>query len=461
MQLSRLSLALLVGSTLTGPLLAQTVVYEDSFSTLSNAPLGIDDVEITPDGRYAVARDNTMNTSMRIYDLLSPGTPVVITTQGGTFSGACQDGVAVTNERAIVIGSRVVIVDLTQPGFPIMLDELIGTDPRDVVITPDGSKAVVRGGDGATGGTYVYDLASATEIASHAGDIGLYGGIYDYSVDTVVASNRHAVSLSYVGPASAPTTRVAIWDLQPAMGGAPVVVFETVPGTDLDGAPHDLVISPDGLHAAVRSVHEVARLDLAIGLEGIQWAKRLWQDPGPFGGSALDSIEMSNDSIISISRVNSAAADMQVDLFDAAGNQSYSLRTGDPHDVVITPDGTRAVVRTNLNIQLWSLVGLPATDGTFLVPLDQKVFAGPFTGLGGGLDSIELTNSRLVAMSTQSLTQTKVRLYDITNGFDKLLNFSLDFHPNWTPLHFGLNARAQSTYYLMTTYQDQKSSLEQ
>ncbi|MFT7678086.1 MAG: hypothetical protein ACI8QC_002072 [Planctomycetota bacterium] len=426
MHASSLSLTLLVGSALAGPLLAQHVVYEDLPSSGPQSPLGIDDVEITPDGRYAVARDNTINSSTRIYDLLNPGTPVVLTTSSGFTSGACQDGVAVTNERAIIIGSRVLIVDLTQPGFPILLDAPIGIDPRDVVITPDGTKAVVRGGDGLTGGTYVFDLASATQLAHQPGDIGLYGGVYDYSLDTVVADNFHAVSLSYVGPPNAPTTRVTIWSLQPPAGGPPVVVFETVPGTDLDGAPHDLALAPDCLHAAVRSVHEVARLDLALGAEGIQWSKRLWQDPGPFGGSALDSIDMTDSVVISISRVNSAAAGMQVDLFDAAGNQSYSLQNGDPHDLAITPDGTRAVVRTNQNIQLWSLAGLPTTDGTFLVPADFKVFGGPFTGLGGGFDSIELTDERCLAMSTQSVNETKVRVFDITNGFDRLLGFTIN-----------------------------------
>lgn len=398
--------------------LAQTVVYEEVYDTNnSDELLGIDDVEITPNGRYAVARDNTDITSARIYDLLNPGPPVVINPGGMMLNNntACQDGVAVTDERAVVVGSEIMIIDLTQPSFPVLFAEELGIAPRDVAITPDGAFAIVRGGDGVGGGTAVYDLASATLLQQQPGDIGdFFDPTLDPSVDTVVADNAHAVSLSLVGTTTAPATRITVWDLRPAGGGPPIVAFETGPGTDLDGEPHDLALSPDGLHAAVRSVNAVARVELAQAASGIQWTTGLWNDPGALGESAMDSIAMTNDAIVSISRRNGPQGGMQVDLWDAVGNQSFHVNTGDPHDLAITPDGRLAAVRTSFNVQLFDLLALPATSGTMIAPVDINVFAANTLSFMAGLDSLELTNTRVVAMANLNPGTTRVRTWDIS-----------------------------------------------
>ena len=394
----------------------QTVVYEEVFNSGSpTPPLGVDDVEVTPDGRYAVARDNTMFTSARIYDLQNPGPPTVHFSGGNDMSGACQDGVGVTNERAIVIGSRVLIIDLTQPGFPVLLQDNLGIDPRDVAITPDGTLAIVRGGNGSSGGSAVYDLASATRLAFQPGEI---GGYFQFglspSVDSVVADDVHAVTLSLIDPTSVPKTRVTVWDLQPAGGGPPVVAFETGPGTDLDGEPLDLALAPDGQHAAVRSANAVARLELAQSASGIQWVSGIWNSPGAQGGSALDSIEMSNEAVLTISRRNTSQGGMQVDLWDALGNQSFHTNTGDAHDLVIKPDGRLGAVRTEFHVQLFDLTNLPAATGTMIDPVDIKVFAASTNGLFAGLDSLDITDTRVVAIARQNANQTRVRAWDIS-----------------------------------------------
>lgn len=423
-------IAALVAVSTTEPLLAQEVVFEE-IGRFFALPIGVDDVEITPDGRFAVARDNTALTTARVYDLENPGPPVTFMTGVGLPGGPCQDGVAVTNERAVVIGSQVYIIDLTQAGFSLLLNQNIGQDPRDVVVTPDGTKAVVRGGDGATGGTYIFDLASATQLAFQPGDIGnFFSPLHDWSVDTVVADDQHAVSLSIVPPFTSPTTRITIWDLQPAGGGAPVIAFETGPGTDLEGAPHDLAMAPDGQTVAVRSVNQIARLNLAQAGSGIQWVREPFGGAGPFSGSVIDSIEVTNDAVVTISRTSGASSVAQVDLFDDQGNPSVGViqNPGDPHDLAVTPDGTQAVVRTSTGVQLWDLTNLSSGGtATMVAPLSQRIFAAGLTGFQAGLDSIVATDTRVIAMASTNANEARLRVFDITGDIlDGMLTTTLD-----------------------------------
>lgn len=421
MKLDTRVLAVLALPALSTSLHAQTVVYEELYAgnPSSTPPLGIDDVEVTPDGRYAVARDNTSHTSARIYDLENPAPPTVHISMGGSFGGAVQDGVAVTNERAIVIGSTVMILDLTQQGFPVLMEDNLGDDPRDVVITPDGTLAIVRGGDdsstGIPGGSAVYDLANATRVAFQPGQIGDYFQFgLSPSVDTVVADNTHAVTLSLIEQTTQMMTRITVWDLQPAGGGSPVVAFETGPGTDLPGEPLDLALAPDGQHAAVRSAGAVARLDLAQSASGIQWVAGIWGAPGPQGGTTFDYLEMNNEVIFTISRRNTSQGGMQVDFWDSMGNQSFHTNTGDAHDLEITPDGRLGAVRTEFHVQLFDLTNLPQSNGTMLDPVDIKVFAASTNGLTAGLDSLAITDTRVVAIARQNANQTRIRAWDIS-----------------------------------------------
>ena len=132
---------LLLALTLAGPGGAQSVLDEDTASAGAYQPgdiLGIDDAALTPDGRWIVARDNTINTSARIYDYVT-GALVTVITSGTVLggSGVVQDAVEVTNTRAVVLGNRTMILDLV-PNPPVLLvDHDTGYQPRDLAITPD------------------------------------------------------------------------------------------------------------------------------------------------------------------------------------------------------------------------------------------------------------------------------------------------------------------------------------
>ena len=95
--------------------------------------------------------------------------------------------------------------------------------------------------------------------------------------------------------------------------------------------------------AAVRSELSVGLYRLDGAATSQVWHKRLYGAPGAVGGSALDSIEASADRIATISRLSNAGQGAQLDVFDLAGNQWYAPMLGEPHDLQITPDGTRVL----------------------------------------------------------------------------------------------------------------------
>ena len=160
--LSRLALAvaLLAPPAAAAP---QYVLAEDSDN------LGIDDVAISPDGTFAVARENTQSTSARVYDLASGARLGHLFSSFGTITGFAQDGVACSNERAIVIGSSALLLDLANPAVALTEHD-VGERPRDVELTADGTIAAVRGGSGPQGGNFLFDMTTGALIGSSPGE---------------------------------------------------------------------------------------------------------------------------------------------------------------------------------------------------------------------------------------------------------------------------------------------------
>ncbi len=363
------------------------------------AVAGADDGEITPDGKFGVLRENQgIAMVVRVLDMQTGASLKALQVPGTT--GAAQDVVAVTNTRALVIGANATLLDLSAASIPVLAEHNVGIFPRDVAITPDGTKAVVRGGWG-TNGLFVFDLVSGLLLAKAPGEPAAIPAA-SFDVDSVVATDQHAVFLSLVGTPQGDRTRVTVFDLAPSGGGPPAVVFETSgsgPALDLYGAPHDLTLAGGGHFAAVRSELSVALYRLDGANTGQAWQERLWGQPGPFGGSALDSIEASRDRVATISRLSNGGVGAQIDVFDLQGNQWFDHLAGDPHDLAITPDGTRVVVRTSAGVALYSLRNLPA--GHQLTPLAFATAISTHTSFSAGLDSVVVTNRRAVTLHRQ------------------------------------------------------------
>jgi hypothetical protein len=384
------------------------------FELKTELGFGMDDCEITHDGKYAIVRENLAATQFRIYDL-STGAFVAATACAPGWSGTSQDTIALSDTRAVLLGSCVVVLDLSAlPAVQVLGNHFMGDFPRDVVITPDGAIAAVRGGSGAPDGLFLLDTATGALLASAPGQpTNVNPSLYSFDVDSVVANDQYAVFLSIVGPATAPHARVTVFDLHPAGGGPPVVALETQaagPVMDLVGAPHDVALSPDGSFAAVRAESSVALFDLSGAAPVLAWHRRLWPEAGPFSNHPLDSIEVSDERIATIS-LRPGTSGTQVDVYDLSGNGWHAFVGGAPHDLALTPSGERLVVRTNAAVHLFDVETLPAGD--LLAPLDS--FAAPSThsSFSAGLDSVVARETRAVALS-RVLETTEVRIFDLS-----------------------------------------------
>lgn len=369
--------------------------------------LAMDDVAISPDGRTAVVRENNNQHYTRLYDLQAGTLAALVpnSTPLGDLMGECHDGVAITNTRAVVLGTSVQILDLTNLANPLLTTTAAGYRPRDVAITPDGSIACVRGGSTTgsyQGGHYLFDLSNGLLLAYGPGQpvpypyTGTFTTTEGFDVDSVVANDRYALFTSYL-PGAPGRTRVTIWDLHPAGGGPPIVAYETTPCGgcgDLAGAPYDVSLSPDGQHAAVRSERSVALFDLSGAVPSMLWQHRPWHNPGYYFMEALDAVELTDSRVVVLSRWGGG---MQVDLFDYAGNNAHYGTQGSPHDLAVNPSQTRAVVRNKLGVFLFDLTQIPA-DG-LLLPLDRQGAPSSATAYFSGLDTIACNDRYAVSIA--------------------------------------------------------------
>lgn len=418
--LHRGSSAIAFALALLAPAPAQSLLH----TTTSVA--GFDDVEITPDQRYAVVRENRnlnpYDIAARVYDLAS-GQLVAGPIPVSISAGVCLDGVAVTNTRAVVIGNSVAILDLTSLASPLLATHPVGWSARDVAITPDGTLAAVQGGDGPGGGQYLFALATGAQVGYRFAQATPWSPIAPYpwslDVDDVAVTDSHAVFTGFVDHGSAtPGTRVTIWELHPSGGGPPVAAFETAACAgcgDQLGAPHDVAISPNGRWAVVRSELTVGLYDLSVSPPAAAWQKRPAGDPGPFHDEALDSLEVTNERIVTISKVTNPAlpSGAQVDVFDYAGRHLHHRIPGSPHDLAIAPARERAVVRTNVGVWLYDLAVLP--PGNQIQALSSAAAAGTTTAYFAGLDSLAMTDDFAVSITRPAaFNDTKVWFWGVS-----------------------------------------------
>lgn len=405
-------------------LVASATPATAQFHVATDFDLGMDDAAITPDGRYGVVRMNGWQGSILVYDMDS-GAQVEQHQCSASFnllSGPNEDGVAVTNDRAIVIGNCAYICDLAAVGTPgFVLDRHdVGLWARDVALTPDGAFAAVRGGAPATGvgagGLFVFDMATGA-IAAQATGAPLPWSTSYFQVDSVAATDEHAVFLSHlVDPSGNDRTVVTVFELRPAGGGPPVVAYETVglPGPDrhLRGSPNDLAILPDGDHVAIRSEFELALYDLDGTNTSLTWRRRPKDDPGPPGAAMMDSVEVTDDRIVTITRVSNGGFAAQIDFFDMAGNQRFDRVAGDPHDIAILPGDERLAFRTSSGVFLYDLTAWPAGDA--LPELAATFVSASSTSFGAGLDTVVAGEDCVIAIARQT-PNTDLRVWDVSN----------------------------------------------
>lgn len=376
--------------------------------------IGVDDAEFTPDGRYLVIRDNTQDTSVNVYDTATG--QLVLQHMGQVspqYGGACEDAVATTDDFAVVIGTSALFVDLTVTPPVVFAEHNLGFRPRDLEITPDGTKVAIRGDDA----LWIFDLGTGTPLASAVGQAPAYSS-FAFEVDSVAVTNEHAVFTSW-WPGS--TTRVTIFELNPQGGGPPIVVHSSTPSDELEGIPHDVAISPSGQFATVRSENNIALYDLWATPVTQVWKLGNFDD---FGNSAMDSVAITDEMVATICRRTTQGTGGRIFLYDMTGNvRRDALLSGDPHDIALNPAGDRVIARTHNNIYMFPMTGVTGTG--FILPIAEANFAGDSAGYQMGLDSLAVTDQHVVTTRRNGLG-SKIRVYDISQDtFEGQLTFDL------------------------------------
>jgi hypothetical protein len=401
---------------------AQTVQH-----TYTNV-LGIDDVEITPDQRFAVVRQNNSVQYALVYDLATgnlAASPAV-----GIFSVTCGevlDAVAVTNDRAVVLGGvQCAILDLNNLANPVMAQPMVGYRPNDVAITPDGTIAVVRGGnsfEGGVAGTY----CSSSPPRRRSG-----------STRAIRRSTRTPV------PRRTRSTRTAWWSrtATPWCSRSRAAVH-----AERAHARHDLGPAPDGRRRAGgdprdgrahgrRPARSAARRrdhsrrparGRALRARSGRWSlQRRQRDatlrrpltgvPGAFEDTALDSVEVTDALAVTLANVaNSPTAKTQVEVVTWAGVHYSGRIDGLPHDLAVTADGTRAVVRTGAGVALYDLAALPPSGS--LAPADWAAAPSVTNGYQSGLDSVAVSDEFAVTLTHEpNLVDTRAWFWSIARG---------------------------------------------
>lgn len=374
-------LAALLGAALLPNVMAQHVLGGEVMS------LGIDDGEFTPDGRYAVVRENRARSVAIVWDVAAGAIAAQHpTTIGAPGNGPCCDAVAVTDTRAVVIGTSVQVLDLSVPGTALIAEHDAGLFPRDVAIDGLGRFAVVRGGDV----LLVIELATGNVALSLPSTTVNPSGPYD--VDAAVATDDHAVMTDYDQSSSAGVTIV---ELAPSSGGAPRVVYQSPPNERLGGRPHDLATSPDGQWCGVRSDDEVALYRLDGVNSRMVWKQTPSLPVNPFDDSAMDSIVLTDDWAFTFGRSAAPLGFTVMEAYNHVGGRSTANPAGDPHDLELTPDHARLVLRTSGLLGVVNVSNVQVGPG---LPVLQIDVPSVVTGFGAGLDSVATSNTHAAAM---------------------------------------------------------------
>ena len=320
-----------------------------------------------------------------------------------------------------------------------MHESQIQAAPYDVELTPNGLISIVRGNSSATpigSGSdqrvsfWRTDVTAGAQLfpnvsnAVGRGGVTLSNGVATFS-NAIAANNERAV---IIGSADTnfdsieETTYVDIVAFDYTQTPPTVTVLATYAlagaGNTPAGYAHDVAITPDGVLAVVTSANWIHVFELMTG--GVVKAFNVGGPDSPAGagpclpGFSRNSLEVTNDhAVVTMARTipsfptNSATWVYVVDLSYSPPTTLPSLVLEDepfssnnnqrkPHDLAISPDGTRAGISS---YNLFALYDLAAATPAFL--------GGQFNGnrwketldCSPIWDSIEMSDTRAVVLS--------------------------------------------------------------
>jgi hypothetical protein len=232
----------------------------------------VNDVAITPDGRYAVVNHKGWISVFTI-DGTSVPAPVEIPTLGADPSYQ-KNSVVMTQSRGTQSPIKCVVVTNAKSGaldrtWVYVLDLSTSTPaleatleinasnqgddnpPHDVQLTPDDSMAVVSAG-GVVALIKLDPLGMTTGIVGEYRDVGALR-VYDLLADSLVVTNTQAVALADIGGLQ--NWQADVFDISTTTG---LTHKRTDSGV---GQPHDLARSNDGVTVVIRTTEDIVVID--------------------------------------------------------------------------------------------------------------------------------------------------------------------------------------------------------
>ena len=304
--------------------------------------------------------------------------------------------------------------------------------PCDVAVTPDGEVAVVRGMTplGTEQDRITVWLMSQAQKVPGTGCTGLWGRAAGNNgvSDMLQCTNARAIcigSTDEYGPIGGEdTTYVDILDISTA--DDPLNIWSCLAsyrltgtsGLDVAGIVSDVAITPKGKYAIVNHQNWIHVFNLRTGAIALQQNIGIQGPRSPSG--CADSIAVKDDYGAVITRWGSQSLVYALDLtgplpavaWSAPFKQASTAPEAVPHDVAITPDGTRAVVTGH---DVAALVDLTQPTGSnnpkIVVQASVKRF------WRDTVDSVEVTNYRAVTIGSKPSApwQWHIEVHDITS----------------------------------------------
>ena len=313
----------------------------------------------------------------------------------------------------------------------------VNTKPEDLAVTPNGRFAIVRG-NGQGSRVLAFDLLSNVLVTISGTFSGL--GVHAHDADVVEVTNTRAITIGseIVGVGTVENrTYVDIFALATSPSVS-VSVLRSYTFTDF-GEAHDIAITPDGTKAVVTGDRRIRVFDLlspgasplaVFNVSGSpRWAfidgnDVLWTDV------PADSVQVTNDvAIVQYAQTVSACGSRPqpivylldlndlsaVALTDDLGADLVAFDGCDgrwPHDLAISPDGSRAVAGGVKSLALYDLTSMTRIDwtggesggraGGLFQTISQTTAGGfPPVNYGTVVDSVAISDSHVVAIADQ------------------------------------------------------------
>lgn len=311
--------------------------------------------------------------------------------------------------------------------------------PRDVAITPNGARALVRAtvpfslNPSYTDGITLWDTRTGNEIQITCTDADYRRGEITpgYASDAIAITNDIAVVIGEYKTVPTSEALSIVIDVLRISGSSPTCLKHIGWGGQQSPPPvlppaglaSDVAITPDGAYAVVHCRNYIFVIPLGndaadphqmFDISPIPSGADPLATEGTYPGPQSDSVAVTNTHAVVVTtrdhettlgvrspHTYAYVVDLTLDppqiVLESYIGVPSSISDRHPHDVAITPNGNLAVVALNEGAALINLRGTPALVGTHY----QQGFTRNYSLLPRPVDSVEVTNTYAVMLSME------------------------------------------------------------